>query len=562
MQIKENHIRLALLVDGMSLPVWQFQMIERLLLIEHVKIAVVLQDISGQKPALIRRVFGGVLNLFSLLEKRLFDWDANARSQSDIGSILDSSLILNMAEPEVARRFEQASVDLVIDLRHQGHSLQYPHYCYSSSTQQVWRHFYDKSGSADLLKAGVAEFCSDESVLNSGVISCTESGSNTCLLWCGSGINRPLFSQNVDQMLWKTVDFIPALFRQHRSVEALSSLNMVRKKYHDSLAHLQFPDNQNSLASDESVISFYIPTLFKSGFRSLFQLGKKVINRLPWNRVQEQWVLLLGEKEAVTTVDQIQGLTDFKKIIPPVDRFWADPFLISRDGQDYVFFEELIYSQGRGTLACMTLNERGVGGHSQPVTILDKPYHLSYPFMFEYQGELYMMPESAENHTLDIYVCTQFPHQWEWVKTAMDNVEAYDATLYEDEQGEWWMFVCMRHHEYASTNELLYLFSASNPLSGHWEPHPCNPIVTDPSTARPAGNLIRQNGKLYRPSQNCAGSYGKGLNLNEVMTLNHQEYHEQTCSRVIPAGRAELDGVHTLNYLKDRVVSDGILLRR
>ncbi len=557
---KEVRIKLALLIERALLPRWQYAMVQRLQQIEHVQIVLLLRGHSGKPQSFIKRVFSGVLSLSSLLEKHVFGWKGDARKCADIRPLIKKVPVLDMAKAVNAgqQHFERFEVDLLIDLRSDVQPLDYPDYCYSSTTQQVWRHFYDDAGSAELLKAGVKEFCAGQSVLSSGIISESKLGGGACLLWSGSGVDRPLLTQNIDQMLWKMVDFMPLLLRKHSDIAALSSL-----KFPD---RCQTPTDSGAVTLTRSVAGFYTPALFKLFQRSLSQFGAKALGRLPWNTVQEQWILLLGRKAALTSANDIQAIRDFKKIIPPADRFWADPFLVSWSGQDYVFFEELIYREGKGILACMALNDVdvAVGDNqtNQSMVILEKPYHLSYPFTFQYQGMLYMMPESAENQTLDIYRCEQFPHQWTWVKTLMSEIEAYDATLYEDEQGEWWMFVCMRHHEYASTNELLYLFSAPNPLSDDWVAHPANPIVTDAATARPAGHLLHLDGKLYRPSQNCAGSYGRGLNLNEIITLNHQEYREQTSSRVIPAGRSELDGIHTLNCLKDRVVSDGIFLRK
>lgn len=571
---KEIRIRLALLIEQAMLPRWQYEMVERLQLIEHVQIVLVLRGHSGKKPPLIKRVFRGALHLISLVEQQVFGWQGDARQYSDISPLLKTAAVpeVDMAMAAGQQHFEQSDVDLLIDLRSDVQQPDYPDYCYSSSTQQVWRHFYDGTGSAELLKAGVTEFCAGQAVLNSGVLSENRKGMHTCLLWSGSGVNRPLFTQNIDQMLWKMVDFIPLLLREHTDSTALSLLKESRRDYHHTHPALMFPCGQRTSAGSGAATLNASATglaLFKLVQRSLRQFGARVSGRLPWNPVCEQWILLLGRKAALTNANDIRGISGFKKIIPPADRFWADPFLVSRAGQDYLFFEELIYSQGKGTIACMALNDGNVPGkrdkcddHAQSVVILEKPYHLSYPFTFQYQDELYLMPESAENKTLDIYRCTQFPHQWVRVKSLLSDVEAYDATLYEDEQGGWWMFVCIRHHEYASTNELLYLFSAPDPLSDDWVPHPGNPIVTDAATARPAGKLLHLDGRLYRPSQNCAGSYGQGLNLNEVITLNHQEYREQTSSRIIPAGCSELDGVHTLNCLKDRVVSDGIFLRK
>ncbi|MEZ5534133.1 MAG: hypothetical protein R3F02_00780 [Thiolinea sp.] len=546
-----NCIKLALLVSGTGLPVWQYEMVQRLREIPHVSIVLVLQR-SGKQQDWSEKLIGKVTGFFSYLEAVALGWKGQADKLCDVKPLLENTPVLDTGLPAARQIFEAGRIDLLIDL--QGHAPA-EDYFYATSSQQIWRYFYSENRALQPERAGVREYAAGRNRFVSGVISQGLCGKVHYLLVAHNGINRPLFTQNVDQMLWKIADFIPHLLRQISTVEALHQ--HVQQRHDHCLT--QIPEQ---LRENRKIVSNDVPlsAAWQLLGRGLKQTGVKVWNRVQWTQVQEQWILLLGSADVFRQETDVSKLPRLRKIIPPPDRFWADPFLVSEAGREYVFFEELIYRQGKGTLACMELFPDQ--SHGQPVTVMDKPYHLSYPFIFRFQGQLYMVPESAENRTLDLYRCEQFPSRWVKVKTIMTDVEAYDATLYEDEQGCWWLFVCMRHHEYASTNELLYLFSAADPLTDDWEPHPCNPVVTDAATARPAGNLLRLNGKLYRPSQNCAASYGRGLNLNEVLALNKQEYREQAGSQLIPAGYAGLDGVHTLNCLNDKVVSDGILLHK
>ena len=51
----------------------------------------------------------------------------------------------------------------------------------------------------------------------------------------------------------------------------------------------------------------------------------------------------------------------------------------------------------------------------------------------------YMIPETKQNKTIELYQCNEFPHKWEFLKTLMVNVEAVDSTLFEH-MGKWWLF--------------------------------------------------------------------------------------------------------------------------
>ena len=129
-----------------------------------------------------------------------------------------------------------------------------------------------------------------------------------------------------------------------------------------------------------------------------------------------------------------------------------------------------------------------------------------------------MIPESAENRTIELYRFRVFPDDLEFVHILMENVEAYDATL-EEYNGLWWMFANVKPHAGASSWDELCLFYSDSPISSTWHPHPLNPVVSDVRCARPAGNLFVQDIYLYRPSQNSSHRYGYGLNINRILDL-------------------------------------------
>ena len=242
------------------------------------------------------------------------------------------------------------------------------------------------------------------------------------------------------------------------------------------------------------------------------------------------------------------GLT---RLAPDHGGFWADPFVIEHDDRKMLFFEEFSEELGRGHIAVMEF--QADGRFDDPVSVLMCPYHLSYPFVFEFDGSLFMIPESAEAKKVEVFSCTRFPDVWEPHSTLFDGVRAYDATLVEHE-GQWWMFMTIQQGG-NSPNEALHLFYADSPFAD-WTPHPLNPIGLDVRNSRPAGKLFRDNGRLYRPAQNCSGRYGRAIVIREVRRMTTTEYEEVTASEISCAWAGDAHATHTINQSAGITVYD------
>ncbi len=271
-------------------------------------------------------------------------------------------------------------------------------------------------------------------------------------------------------------------------------------------------------------------------------------------RFLDQWGLMFG-----FDAPRILDFADYHPLLPPADRFWADPFPVVREGRYCVFFEEALFAQSKGHIAVIELDEDGPVGVAR--TVIEQPYHMSYPFLLEWEGQLYMIPETAAANRIEVYRCIAFPDRWEKVGHLMENIRAYDATLtlY---QGRWWMFVNVCEHDGVSSWEHLHLYYADHPLSTNWTAHPLNPVVSDVRRARPAGRLFKRGGALYRPSQNSAHYYGYGLKLNRIAVLSETDYREDEVESREPDWDPAIIGVHTLNRAGRLTVIDALWHRR
>ena len=227
----------------------------------------------------------------------------------------------------------------------------------------------------------------------------------------------------------------------------------------------------------------------------------------------------------------------------PKGHYYADPFPIRRGGKDYIFFEDYIYQEGRGVISYVEV--RPDLSTSEARVVLDLPYHLSYPFLFEHEGELHMIPETGANRTVELYKAVEFPERWELVKVLNQGLQAYDVTLLVRD-GVYWFFASVVERGDASSDE-LFLYSAES-LTGEWIPHPKNPVVSDVRRARPAGYIFERDGKLIRPSQDGTLGYGCAYNLNEIVVLTKTDYEERPIAHVEPDRSKGQVGMHTYNF--------------
>jgi hypothetical protein len=251
----------------------------------------------------------------------------------------------------------------------------------------------------------------------------------------------------------------------------------------------------------------------------------------------EQWFVVVGEgKGLLPAVEQKWVLN------PPHDRFWADPFPVEKDGRRWVLFEELLYETWRGHLAAIELFEDGRHGAAQ--IIMESENHLSYPFVFDWTGNLYMVPESSADGNVVLWKCDQFPDRWTAVATILSNIRAADTTILQH-AGRWWLFAAVAE-EGACIHDELCLYHANSPL-GPWQAHVANPIKSDARSARPAGNIFAVDGILHRPAQDCGTEYGKAIVINRIDRLDTEGFSETAVARIDESNHQGCVRTHTLS---------------
>lgn len=266
------------------------------------------------------------------------------------------------------------------------------------------------------------------------------------------------------------------------------------------------------------------------------------------------WSLYLGKGDFMEAT-----LFRLKAASLPKDEFWADPFLFRYQEETYVFFENYSYTSKLGKISCGR-----VEGHNlvEVVDVLDLDYHLSFPNVFEENGDIFLMPESNENKRLEIYKCIEFPHLWELYTTAFEGEQVADASFYTDSSDQKWLFVNKKVAPTTPFDSELFIYKIDSYKLQHLQPHQQNPVLINAKTARNAGAIFEYANDFYRPSQaNIEGVYGRGLNLNKINTLTLEEYSEETIVTVMPNFKKGLKSIHHLHQIDGLFVIDAAYKR-
>ena len=364
----------------------------------------------------------------------------------------------------------------------------------------------------------------------------------------GRVIYRSLSATDLDSlyltlnpMYWKTAEF---------AVRRLRDLHGYGWDYIKSLEEFNETDNYKKGIYRTPPTPVMLRFLAKLAGR---KLTRKLRSLLLAERTQ--WFVAYRARKGTRTV--MSDRDGFRAVPWPRGRFYADPFLIKRNGKTYLFFEDFDFQKSRAAISYAEVASDGQ--LSAPCTALAGNHHLSYPFLIEIKGSVYMIPETKERKTIELYRALEFPEKWVLVKNIAENVLAVDSTVFE-QSGKFWLFTNIAVPG-GSTFDELHLFYADS-LEGEWTPHPKNPVVSDVRQARPAGNLFYEGNKLIRPGQDCSLRYGYAMTLNEVQILSENEYRERPCGRIEPDWSPGSICTHTYNRTDEFEVLDGMKIKR
>ncbi len=323
------------------------------------------------------------------------------------------------------------------------------------------------------------------------------------------------------------------------------------------LKNLRKLGQENTLTSfADCIIPLYGPPSLIDVLKYVLRFYYYIINKIVGRGLNylmgvryDCWTIFIGKGNFLNTKH-----SEISPIELPKKEFWADPFLLQYNDDCYVFFENYSYKTKRGKISCGIIKDEKV---TNVVDVLDLDYHLSYPFIFKEDGEIFLMPETSENKRLEIYRCVDFPTEWELYSTAFEGEMVADASIYDDRDKQKWLFINKRLASTTTMQDELYIYKIDSLKMENIQPHKQNPVVIDARCARNGGAIFEYGNELYRPSQrNIEGIYGRALNINKIEKLTIDEYVENTNTIVHPNFRKGLSAMHHLHQLNGLFVFD------
>ena len=309
----------------------------------------------------------------------------------------------------------------------------------------------------------------------------------------------------------------------------------------------------------------------ESSFQKEHSSTKAPMNRLPKNWQMIRFLFILFSNRVNFHIDRIFkqehwdiGIIKVKeqgKSIPYIidgvkwlslrkgSRYAADSFCFEDNNKNYVVFEDYDYKLKKGKISLLKLTEDGNPLNSK--TILERHHHLAYPYVFKNDNNIYLIPETAEKGTIELYEWNEANERFDFLQVLIDIAGVDASIVYYDER--WWIFCGLKND---LPNEKLHIFYADK-LTGPYEAHSLNPVKTDPAGSRPAGQFVINNGNLFRPAQYSVKWYGEKINWFKINLLTPRSFSEEFVAEMKPQKSWEYNkGLHTFSQTSKFMIID------
>tara|TARA_B100000787_G_C16195221_1_gene300302 strand:+ start:3304 stop:4185 length:882 start_codon:yes stop_codon:yes gene_type:complete len=283
---------------------------------------------------------------------------------------------------------------------------------------------------------------------------------------------------------------------------------------------------------------------------------KKIVKNLINKKNLYNWTLatfeldlndIFGSKKINKNIFKKINLLKHKKT-----EFAADPFFFKHKKKTYVFYEKFYRKENKGVISVAEFKDNNLYNDKD---ILVKKYHLSYPNIFKYNKNIYLIPETYQARNISIYKFIDFPHKLKKINTFLNKQVVADPTFFKY-RNSIWFFVNKTNKNLENLNKDLFLYRINKNFT-KVTPHKQNPIKRNTFGGRSAGSIIKYKNKYIRPAQiNKKGIYGYGLVFFQIKKLNIDIYQEKKITSILPKYFKNTKGVHHFSYLDGKALVD------
>lgn len=220
-------------------------------------------------------------------------------------------------------------------------------------------------------------------------------------------------------------------------------------------------------------------------------------------------------------IRKVGSTTSFKTKYPTIKDWYADPFICSDNGRDYLFVELMDYHIVYGQIAVAPVDNGKIGNFK---IIISEPFHMSFPNVFKWRGIWYMIPESYQSGQIRLYRCESFPYKWKFDRTLLKDVQLVDHAIYQKDD----KLIVITYDISNLNNKHAREFVIDMNCWKMIEIYPKGNICQD----RAAGTVYENNGHRYRAIQDCEKCYGDFLRFYSVDKISDTEIEEHEIRRV------------------------------
>ena len=274
-----------------------------------------------------------------------------------------------------------------------------------------------------------------------------------------------------------------------------------------------------------------------------------IINYLRRKSTRNEYIIAyraVGEEQTLLK----NNVPSSYKVIQATDRWWyADPLLFTDKESVYCFMEAYDRKKDIGRIA---VSEYKNGGFTDPLVILEENFHLSFPFVFSKNGNVYMIPETSSIGEIRIYKAENSLYNWKLVKT-IDCEGAVDTCLWNYDDKDYLITSIIGEPAVYTKEKILVLDDLFNVYE-------CNNIFDDVMEgygARNGGRIIELEGQCYLPKQVSLPPDKYGIYLDGYVLSNSENGIVRTKTAKIETNVIQIDnypinyqklGVHTYDY--------------